>query len=133
MKQKHLYMLWAAAFVMTGILGCLSEAEGLLKWLKTLLGVLFFLPPALLLHRAFNTADKKTVLRVRGIAVCSLCATLLLLVLNIAAAPRSETVGTFLHYLLVFVSAPMICCGYWVLSLFLWACLLTASLQKQKK
>jgi len=36
-----------------------------------------------------------------------------------------------LHIMLVIVSSPMVCSGNWALSLFLWACLLVASLRKK--
>ena len=72
-------------------------------------------------------------LLVRNLSVLSLGVTLVTLILNFVLAVSSETLGNLLHYVLTIVSAPMMCSGYWVLSLFLWACLLMASLKGLKK
>ena len=53
--------------------------------------------------------------------------------LNLVSALWSETLGSFLYYLLVILSTPMVCSGYWIMSLFLWACLLMASLMGLKQ
>jgi hypothetical protein len=42
-------------------------------------------------------------------------------------------VGNLLHILLIIVSAPMVCGQYWVLSLFLWACLMIWAQKLLKK
>ena len=55
------------------------------------------------------------------------------LILNFVLAVGSETLGDVLHSVLTIVSAPMICSGYWVLSLFGWACLLMVSIKLLKK
>jgi hypothetical protein len=95
----------------------------------TTLSVLFFLPPVWLLYRA----DRETALLLRNLSLLSLGITLVTLILNFVLAVSSEFLGNVLHYILVIVSAPMICSGYWVLSLFLWACLLMVSLKKTGK
>ena len=58
------------------------------------------------------------------LSAVSLGATLVMLVLNIVLATGSTALGDFLHGVLTVVSAPMLYCGSWALSLFLWACLL---------
>ncbi|HIS60046.1 MAG TPA: hypothetical protein IAC17_06375, partial [Candidatus Faecousia faecipullorum] len=63
----------------------------------------------------------------------SLGATGLLLALNFLTALGSETLGNVLHGILTIVSSPMICSGYWALSLFLWACLLMGSFKVLSK
>ena len=55
------------------------------------------------------------------------------LVLNVLCAVRSELLGRVLHAVLTVVSSPMLCSGYWALSLFLWACLLMVSLKVLRK
>ena len=129
MNKKVLFALWGVLFILCAALGFLPEPQGALKILMTGLSVLFFLPPALLLYRS----DRETALLVRNLSALSLGVTLVTLVLNFVLAVSSEILGTILHYVLVVVSAPMICSGYWVLSLFLWACLLMASMKKLKK
>ena len=58
--------------------------------------------------------------------------TLVLLVCNFLSVLGSEALGNVLHYMLIILSTPMVCCGAWGLSLFLWACLLFTA-QKQLK
>ena len=63
----------------------------------------------------------------------SLSLTLLLLVLNFLSPMWDSLTGRILYNLLIVVSAPMVCCRYWVLSLFLWACMMMASFRKLAK
>ena len=129
MNKKVLYTLWGVLFLLCAGLGFLPEPRGVVKGLMTALSVLFFLPPALLLYRA----DRNTACLIRNLSALSLGVTLVTLILNFVLAVGSEFLGNVLHYILVIVSAPMICSGYWVLSLFLWACLLMGSLKKLQK
>jgi len=126
MKKKLLYALWGGLFILCAGLGFIPEPEGTLQFILTAASVLFFLPPAMLLHRA-DAAEAKLI---RNLSSLSLGLTLVLLVLNFLTALRSEFLGQVLHYTLVIVSSPMICSGHWALSLFLWACLLMSSLGK---
>ena len=125
MKKSHLFALWGVLFVLCAALGFLPESSG---WM-TAVSVLFFLPPALLLYKG----DRNTVLLVRNLSALSLGVTLLTLSLNFVLAVSTEALGNILHTILVIVSAPMMCSGYWVLSLFLWACLLMGSLKLLKQ
>ena len=129
MNKKNLFVLWGVLFILCAGLGFLPEPAGLLKGLMTALSVLFFVPPALLLYHA----DRETALLIRNLAALSLGVTLVTLILNFVLAVSSEFLGNVLHYILVVISSPMICSGYWVLSLFLWACLLMVSLQNLRK
>ena len=128
MNKKVLFVLWGVLFILCAGLGFIPEPQGVLKGVMTAASVLFFLPPAVLLYRA----DRDTGLLIRNLSALSLGTTLLTLILNFGLAVSSETLGNILHYILVVVSSPMICSGYWVLSLFLWACLLMGSLKKTK-
>ena len=125
MKKSHLFALWGVLFVLCAALGFLPESSG---WM-TAVSVLFFLPPALLLYKG----DRNTVLLVRNLSALSLGVTLLTLSLNFVLAVSTEALGNVLHTILVIVSTPMLCSGYWVLSLFLWACLLMGSLKLLKQ
>ena len=128
MNKKTLFTLWGVLFALCAGFGFLPEPEGAVKSLLTGLSVLFFLPPGLLLCQA----DRDTALLIRNLSALSLGMTMVTLILNFVLAVSSEFLGNVLHYILVVVSAPMICSGYWVLSLFLWACLLMVSLKKCK-
>ena len=128
MNKKTHFALWGVLFVLCAVLGFIPEPQGFLKGLMTALSVLFFLPPFLLLYRS----DRETAMLIRNLSLLSLGVTLVTLILNFVLAVSSEFLGNVLHYILVVVSAPMICSSYWVLSLFLWACLLMVSLKKSK-
>ena len=123
MNHKTLFVLWGGLFAATAVLGFFPAG-----WWSTTISVLFFLPPALLLYRG----DRNTAQLIRNLSALSLGVTLLVLILNFVLAVSSETLGNLLHIVLTIVSAPMMASGYWVLSLFLWACLLMASLKKLK-
>lgn len=120
MNRKILYTAWAVLFILCAAFGFVPERSGPVQAMLTVLSILFFLPPALLLYRA----EGKTRKTVGIFSAVSLGATLALLVLNIVFAARSTAVGDLLHGVLTVVSAPMLCCGSWAVSLFLWACLL---------
>lgn len=133
MKNTVLCTIWAGLFVLCAVLGLIPAPTGLLQVLMTCLSVLFFLPPCLLLVQAFRTGDRKTIALLRKLSLLSLGLTLLLLLVNILAVLGSEGLGTVLYYILALVSVPMVCSGHYVLSLFLWACLLVATLSAKKK
>lgn len=129
MNKKMLFTFWGVLFILCAGLGFIPAPTGAGKGLMTALSVLFFLPPVLLLWKA----DRETSLLIRNLSMLSLGVTLVTLILNFVLAVSSEFLGNVLHYVLVIVSAPMICSGYWVLSLFLWASLLMVSLKKTGK
>ena len=126
MKVKLTYALWGVLFIICACLGFVRNPSGFGKVLLTLSSLIFFLPGWLLL----SWGQRK---QVRIICVCSLGISLVLLVANFFSVLASQTVGDVLHSLLVVLSAPMVCSQYWVLSLFLWACLLMATIFKSKK
>ena len=132
MNKKFLYALWGSLFILCGGLGFIQEPAGILQFLLTCVSILFFLPPALLLWDAGKQRDLHTLKLVRNLSALSLGLTLVLLIVNFLMAMSSEFWGQVLHYILVIVSSPMICSGHWALSLFLWACLLTASFKQTK-
>ena len=126
MKEKIAYALWAVLYVICACLGFVTDAAGFGKVLLTLCSLIFFLPGVLLLF----WGQRK---QVRIISLCSLGASLVLLVANFFSVLASKAVGDALYILLVIVSSPMVCSQYWVLSLFLWACLLMATFLKPGK
>lgn len=127
MNQKLLSALWACLFIVCAGLGFIPEPGEKLRILMTLLSLLFFLPPALLLYGAVRMRNQSVTLVIRYLAALSLALTVGLLILNFLTVFSSQVLGQILHYVLTIVSSPMICCGNWALSLFLWACLLCAS------
>lgn len=129
MKQKILYALWAVLFILCAVLGFIPEPAGLSGTALTLCSAAFFVPPAMLLYQG----KQQDVLLIRNLSALSLGLTLMLLILNFFTAFSSETLGRVLHYVLIIVSSPMICSGHWAMSLFLWACLLMASLKQLRR
>ena len=128
MNKKTLFALWGVLFFLSAALGFIPEPQGALKAVMTAVAVLFFLPPAWLLYRA----DRETALLIRNLSALSLGVTLVTLILNFVLAVSSEFLGTVLHYVLVVVSAPMMCANHYALSLFLWGTLLAATFYKKK-
>ena len=133
MNKKLLAGLWAGLFIVCAGLGFIPEPKESLQILMTLLSLLFFLPPALLLYTAGRNHDTAVIQLVRNLSALSLALTVVLLILNFLTVLSSEALGQILHYVLIVVSCPMICSGHWAMCLFLWACLLTASLRQLKK
>ena len=133
MKKKSLFALWGVLFLVCAGLGFIPEPSGAVRWLLTVLSILFFLPPAVLVYQGRKTGDAHLLALIRNLSALSLGLTALLLIMNFLTAFRSELLGNILHAVLVVVSSPMICSGRWVLSLFLWACLLMSSLSVKQK
>lgn len=132
MKERVLYIAWAVLYAICAALGFYGEAEGVGKVLFVLTALIFFLPGAGLLILGYREKNRKILRRVRIVSAVSLALTLIFLIANVAAA-AAEATNRLLHVLLVLVSAPMLCGQYWVMSLFLWACLLFATFVKLPK
>lgn len=131
MNKKGLYALWGGMYIVCAGLGFL-QAEGALKTALTVLSIAFFLPPAVLIFRAGREGDSHTLKLIRNLSALSLSLTVVLLIANLLCVLGSESLGIFLNALLTVVSAPMLCSSAWAVSLFLWACLLMASLSGLK-
>ena len=133
MKNSHWYLIWEGMFLLCAVRGFIPSPEGFLYGLCVALSVLFFLPPAVLLYRAVKEKDRNTFRRIRNLSLISLVGTVVLFIGNIFSVSASEAVGDVLYWLLILVSSPMTCARIWVLSLFLWACLLMVSFQQLMK
>ena len=132
MKRATLYYIWIGLAALCALLGLIPNPSAPLAVVMTLLSIAFFVPPAWLLADAYKTGCEKTVTLLRRISLISLGATLLLFIVNILAVTGSEALGDVMYVLLAIVSVPMVCSGHYVLSLFLWACLLICALPQKK-
>ena len=135
MNKKGLWILWGGLYILCAGLGFIPEPAGFLKGMMTALAVVFFIPGFLLLYQAKQQRDKQTAALVRNLAAASLGITMLLIVANFLSVGAAKAVGDGLYAVLVIVSSPMVSGGNWLLSLFLWACLLVAGgdiLRKRK-
>ena len=125
-----LYAIWFCLYVLCVDLGTVEKVEGAGKILFVLTSLIFFIPGILLLILGRKENNKKMILRVRIVSICSLALTVIVFCANVMAVSASREVGQFLYDLLNVVSAPMFCSRYWIVSLFCWACLLSASFTK---
>ena len=133
MNRKNLYITWGVLYGICAALSFIHEPQGVLAGLMVTLSLLFFLPPAILLYRAIPREQWGTVRVIRNLSVASLGLTLTVLVLNFLSLGASDAAGYVLYGLLILVSCPMVCAQAWVVSLFLWACLLMVTLKYRKK
>lgn len=133
MKKWILYGFWAVQFILCAVLGFIHNTDTLGKALQTVLGAAFFVPPGILLADGIRKKDKPELDRLAIISGASLGATMILLVANVLTVGASVTVGDVLFGILTVISAPMVCCRYWILSLFLWACLLMGALYGRRR
>ncbi len=135
MNQKKLLALWAAMFILCAGLGFIQLPVGGLKVFLIAAAVAFFIPPALLIRSSVNRKRpyRDMLLLIRNLSLFSLIATTLVLLLNFLSVTWPGFVGDALYGLLVVISTPMICGQYWLISLFLWACLLMVCLKYLRK
>lgn len=127
MKEKVLYVFWLCFYILCVGLGTVTQRSAGLTIAFTVLSLLFFLPGILLLWEGIQAGNVKMLRRVRFVSGVSLVLTVSLIVLNILTVTAGDTVGQAMNDLLILVSAPMFCCYWRGLSLFLWACLFVSS------
>ena len=128
MKKKILYAVWVFFYLICALISNVEQPDASQSAALTVLSLIFFLPPLILLVDALRDRDRKTLFVLRLLSILSLSLTLAVLVANIAVAGASETVGNVLHQVLIFVSVPMVCSQHFALSMFLWGCLLFATI-----
>jgi hypothetical protein len=121
--KKAIYICWGIFYVICAGCGFVPEPEGIVKWAMLGLSLVFFVPGFVLLYLGERKA-------IRIISAVSLGATAACLIFNFLSVHATQGTGDFLYALLGLVSVPMFSAGVWVLSLFLWACLLMASFLK---
>ncbi len=126
MTNKQLYCLWGGLYILCAGLGFLPEPGDVGGFFLTALSVLFFVPGLVLLGRG----ERKPVCLLSAL---SLGSTLVLLILNVWSVAMTAFAGDLLYVLLGLLSAPMYSSRFWLLSLFLWACLLAAGFTGSKK
>lgn len=123
---------WAVLSILCAALGFMVNPTGGVKIALIILSVLCFVPGAMLLAEGYRKGSRKIVRAVRWICFVSLGLTVIFLVaFFLCAAFASEAVVNVIFVILTLVSTPMMCAQYWVLSLFLWGCLLSATFLKK--
>ena len=129
MKKQYLFALWGGLFILCASLGFIPHPGTALQILMTIFSIAFFIPGALLLQLSRTSGDRTIAVLVRNFSAASLILTALLLVLNFLSVLAPALLGNILYGILVVVSAPMVCSGYWALSMFLWAVLMICALK----
>lgn len=133
MKKKLLYALWAFLYILCAGLSFIPNPVGFGKFSLIAAAVAFFVPAAILLYDAYRAQDRQALRLIRTLSIVSLSATTLLLAANFLSARASVEDALVLNAILAVVSSPMLCGQVWLLSLFLWACLMVTSLSCLKK
>ena len=133
LSNESLYGAWAGLYIVCALLGFIPNPQGLVKAMMVLVSGLFFVPGSMLLYRSGKTGDRKVQLTVCILSALSLALTTIALALNFMTVGAPEAAGDAFHALLVVVSAPMVSGGYWIVSLFAWACLLMTAISMLKK
>ena len=133
MSNTVLYALWGVLYVLCAGLGFISEPGEGLQFLMTFLSVALFVPPMVLNYRAGKQGDRRTLQIVRNLSLAWLAVASVLLVGNFLSVLSSQRVGDILYGLLIMAASPMVCGGYWALTIFLWAWVFWDSRNKLKK
>ena len=131
--NKWLYFSWGILYALSAVLGLVQDPSETQKLLMLIFSLTFFVPGFLLLYNAIQSGNRKGVLTVRLISLASLVLTTGgLVAMLLSAGMGSEVATDVTYYVLAVVSTPMLCSQIWVVSLFLWACLLFSSFIKKK-
>lgn len=123
MSRKTWYILWAVLFALCAGCGFIPKPAGAVRAILTALGLLFFVPGIVLLMQK-NPKDQQIIFRLSAV---SLLLTAVLLIFNFLSLGWPRWAGNLVYGLLVIGASPMVCIGPWILSLFLWACLMIAA------
>ena len=121
MSNKALYILWGVLYALCFGLGFIEPGDQRLSTVLTLVSIGFFVPGFVLLARGHRKL-------IRIFSTASLGLTLGVFLLNVLVTMGDSFVGDFLYVLLGLVSVPMFSSRFWLVSLFLWACLLMGSI-----
>ena len=132
-KKVILWSIWGALYIICVPFGYIAEPTPTQSVALLLLGLIFFIPGAILLIDALRSKDSKTLLLLRWVSGLSLGLTLVFLVANVFSVLGSAALGETLYGFLALVSVPMLCCRKWALSLLLWALILFSTIVKLPK
>ena len=128
MVKKSLYCAWVFLYLLCAGMGFVPVKTPLAFGAMVALGVLFFVPPMLIVCMAVRQKCARDLRRVRNLSLLWLGVTLVLLPANFLSALAPQWVGDWLYALLVILSSPMVCSQIWFVSLALWALLLWTSM-----
>ncbi len=133
MKKRILYIVWLVLYLLCAGLGHIHNPDPTQQMGMTALAVLFFIPGFSLLTDSWKQKDKKTCAILFYISLGSLVLTVLMLLVNLLSVTGSQALGDVVYVMLNWLSVPMLCSGYWIISLFLWSVLLFSTITCKKK
>ena len=132
-KTTKIWIAWGVLYVLCTALSFINIVSGALSGLMILLSIGFFVPGFWLVQEGKKWRSSILLKQVCLVSLLSLGLTVLAIVLNFATAQASDAWGMVAYWFLILVSTPMICSQVWVISLFLWACLLMYTIACLKK
>ena len=130
-KKPVIYIIWAVWYLCCLFLCLGADPAGMAKVPFVVVGISTFAPPFYLLY--LSKKNKKHIKTVQIISAASLIAFVVLFVLNVLSVKWSAAAGRTLDLLFNIFCAPVICCQFWVVGLFLWASLLRVTILMLKK
>ena len=132
MMKKHkveiLYGIWAVMYIGAVLLSLIDNVQGVGAVLLNIYSVLFFVPGGILAYWAIRQRDKVQLRLLRIISGVSLSVTGVVLVIIFLFVQGSSLLGKILNSFLILLSALFMIAPFWAASIFLWACLLMATI-----
>ena len=125
--MKKYWLIWGAMYLICVICGFVPNPEGFAYVAFLLLSLGFFVPPAMVIYHGVSRKETAPLKMIRLLSILSLSLTFVMILLNFLAVKASAAWGMVLYWILILVSAPMICAPAWMIGLFGWACLLMTS------
>ena len=135
-KKAAVFALWAALYALCVGMNFIAAFHVPLGWAKApfvLVSLAFFIPPFYLLFLAKKDKEKKTVAILRVISIVALALFVVLFCLNLASVNWSPMTGRVLYYLFISLCAPVVCGQFYVLGLYLWACILMVTMKGRNR
>ena len=129
MKNRKMVILWIVLYVTCVALSAFVD-PGVLSGF---IGVMFFVPPTVLLVRGIENRDRKLIRTLRYLSVASLVLTTLSLGGVILTSRSSVFLQKLTEVALMLLGAPLLCFRAIVVSIFLWAVLLFSTFIRKKQ
>ena len=129
MEKKSWIVAWIGMYALSVVAGLFWPASVV----SHIVGILFFVPPAVLLWLGITKKERKLVRWVRWIAVAELVLTVGIIIAMFVTIASKKNLDALMEALLLLLAAPFQCFKAWVLSLFGWACLVYGSMIKKKR
>ena len=132
-NTKKLWLLWGVMYLLCAACSFTKAGQGdSIGVMLMLLGMAFFVPPALLIAYSVKKKRMKQLKYIRNLSAASLILTLVMIILSFATADAGM-LGTVMNWILAILSVPMLCSQIWLIGIFGWACLLMTTLTYLQK